>query len=53
VWYDPTGRAALNLSAGYLITRPRLTLLYEGRLNRRSLRADTAVFSVGLAYKLF
>jgi hypothetical protein len=53
VWYDPTGRAALNLSAGYVITRPRLTLLYEGRLNRRSLRADTAVFSVGLAYKLF
>jgi hypothetical protein len=52
-WYDATGRIALNVFAGYVVTRPRVTWLDDGRLTTRSVRGDTAVLSFGLAYKLF
>ena len=53
VWFDMNSRTAFNVSAGYLITRPRTTFFEDGRLTARTLRADTSLVSVGLAYKLF
>ena len=53
MWFDLSGRAALNLSAGYVVTRPRLTLVSGGEVIRRRLRADTLLIRVGLAYKVF
>jgi hypothetical protein len=39
--------------AGYLITRPRATFFEEGRIDTRTVRADSALVRVGLVYKLF
>jgi len=53
LWYDINSRAAVNVFSGYVITRPGMTFLENGQFTRRSVRADAAVLSVGLAYKLF
>lgn len=53
IWFDANRRIALNAFAGYLVTRPRTTLVEQGQLVERTLRADTAVMHVGVAYKVF
>jgi hyperosmotically inducible protein len=53
LWYDINSRAALNVFAGYLITRPGMTFLESGQFVRRSVRADATLLTVGLAWKLF
>jgi hypothetical protein len=53
LWYDVNGRFAINVFGGYVVTRPQTTFLERGAFTRRSVKADTAIFSVGLAYKLF
>lgn len=53
LWYDINSRTAFNVFVGYLITRPGMTFLEGGQFVRRSLRADAALVSVGLAWKLF
>jgi hypothetical protein len=53
IWRDLNARLALNAFAGYLVVRPRITVLDDERVDARSLRADTAVVRVGLAYKVF
>lgn len=53
LWLDLTSRIALNVSTGYVITRPQMTFLEDGRFAKRAIRADTAIFNVGMAYKLF
>jgi hypothetical protein len=52
-WFDLSGRVALNLSAGYVITRPRLTVIDDGQIVRRRLVADTLIVRAGVAYKIF
>ncbi len=53
LWLDLTNRVALNVFTGYVITRPQMTFLENGQFARRSVRADTAVLNVGMAYKVF
>lgn len=53
LWYDVNSRAALNFFTGYVITRPQVTYLEFGDFAKRTVRADTAVVNIGLAYKLF
>ncbi len=53
VWMDLNGRFALNLSGGYVVTRPRLTMIEDGQVTSRTLRADTLLVHVGLVYKVF
>jgi hypothetical protein len=53
LWVDLSRRTALNVSAGYLVTRPRLSVLEDDRVQPRTLRGDTAILSTGVAYKLF
>lgn len=53
LWYDVNSRAALNFFTGYVITRPQVTYLEFGDFTKRTVRADTAVVNIGLAYKLF
>ena len=52
-WVDLSSRTALNISAGYVITRPRLTLVGPDGVFERPLRADALVLRAGLAYKVF
>jgi hypothetical protein len=53
LWYDLSRRTALNLTVGHVFTRLRLTVLEEGRLEKRSTRGDTTIVHAGLAYRLF
>lgn len=53
VWFDVSRRAALNMSAGYMVTRLRVTFLENGHLVRQNIRGDTTIVQAGVAYKLF
>jgi hypothetical protein len=53
LWIDVDDRVALNLFTGYLVTRPRMTLVEAGEIVDRRVRADSLVVSAGVAYKVF
>lgn len=53
MWIDLNSRIAVNAFAGHLVTRPRISLLENGAIRRRTLRADTTLLRAGVAYKLF
>jgi hypothetical protein len=52
-WIDASRRIAFNVSAHYLVTRPRVTWLDRGRTEERTLRGDAVTISTGVVYKLF
>lgn len=52
-WFDVSRRFALNVSAGYVMTRLRVTVLEGGRLTKQDARGDTAIVHAGVAYRLF
>jgi hypothetical protein len=52
-WFDTSSRVAVNVSAGYVMTRPEITLLDDGEIVRRRLTADAFLLRVGMAYKVF
>jgi len=53
LWFDVSRRAAFNVSANYVITRPRFSVLEDGRVLSRTLHADAVLLSTGVVYKLF
>jgi hyperosmotically inducible protein len=53
LWLDLNSRVAVNFFSGYVFTRPQMTFLENGAFVKRQMRADTAVFDVGVVYKLF
>ncbi|MDH4066411.1 MAG: hypothetical protein OEW19_18570, partial [Acidobacteriota bacterium] len=52
-WVETSRRTAVYMSLGRVFTRPRFTVVEDGRLQERTLSADTTVILFGLAYKLF
>jgi hyperosmotically inducible protein len=52
-WFDVSRRAAVNVSAGYVVTTLQVTFLENGRLVRHGVKGDTAILHMGLAYKVF
>jgi hypothetical protein len=53
LWRDVGNRTVLMISVGHVVTGLRLTVLNDGRLEKRSLRGDTTIVRAGVAYKLF
>jgi hypothetical protein len=53
LWMELSRRTAVNVSIGYLVTRPRLGLLDNGVVRTRTLRGDTTMLNTGVVYKLF
>jgi len=53
VWIDLSKKVGLNVSAGYAVARPRLTIKSSLGEESRRLRADMVVLSAGLVYKIF
>jgi hypothetical protein len=51
--YEASSRVALTSFLGYLVARPRLTMLTDGQLDTHVVRADTVLLSVGVLYKVF
>jgi hypothetical protein len=52
-WYDVSRRVAMNVSAGYVMTGLRVTIIEQGRVAERSISGDTTVVHAGVAYRLF
>jgi len=50
---DALEASAVDSFKYLVVTRPRTTFMEDGAFTRRSVRADAAVFSVGMAWKLF
>ena len=53
VWYDVSRRTVVSVSVGQVRTRLRLTVLDDGRLEKRDARGDTTIVHAGIAYRLF
>jgi hypothetical protein len=53
VWYDVSRRTAVSVSVGQVRTRLRLTVLDDGRLEKRDRSGDTTIVHAGIAYRLF
>ncbi len=53
LWFDVSRRIAFSAFAGYLLARPSVTFLEDGRVTRRTIRGDTVLVSTGIVYKLF
>jgi hypothetical protein len=53
LWVDLNARLAIGLSAGYAVTRPRLTTIEDGSVRTRRVHADALLVKTGLVYKLF
>jgi hypothetical protein len=53
VWRNLSRRTVLNVSAGYVGTRLRVTFLEAGDTHVRRLSGGTAVVSTGVAYRIF
>jgi hypothetical protein len=53
LWIDLNSRIALNVFTGYVMTRPEMTFLEDGQFVKRTVRADSAILNVGMAYKVF
>src|SRR4051812_43889496 len=53
VWFDMSKRVGVNLSAGYLVARPRLTVRSSLGEESARLHADMIVLTAGIVYKIF
>ncbi len=53
IWYDIAPRVGLNFSAGYLFTRPEVTLTTLAGTTTTRWNADMIVLSVGVVYGIF
>ncbi len=52
-WIDMTRKVGLNISAGYMLARPELSLTSDAGTERRRVRADMFIVQVGAVYSIF
>jgi hypothetical protein len=53
VWYDVSEKVGINVNAGYIVARPHVTVRSTLGKERRAVRADHFVLSVGMVYSVF
>jgi hypothetical protein len=53
LWIDTTDRIAFQVSAGYLVARPRVTFASDDRVFASRVRGDALMVSVGAAWWVF
>lgn len=53
VWRDLSSKVGLNVTAGYMIARPHLTVTTTLGEERRRVRADMIMLKAGLVYSIF
>lgn len=52
-WYDINEKMGFNVSAGYMIARPSVTVITPLGRDRQSIRADMFTIKAGLVYSVF
>jgi hypothetical protein len=53
VWFDLTRKIGVNVNAGYMIARPRLTIRSSVANESQRIRADMFSIKIGMAYRVF
>jgi hypothetical protein len=53
MWYDVNKKIGINVNAGYIIARPRVTVTTSLGEDARRIRADVFGVKVGVAYSIF
>jgi hypothetical protein len=53
VWYDLGKKVGLNVSAGYMIARPTVTVRSSLGVDERRVRADMFMVQIGAVYSIF
>ena len=53
LWYDITEKFGFNVSTGYLIARPEVTVISSSGRERLRISADTMSLRAGLVYSIF
>ena len=53
LWADVTRRVGINVFAGYLFTKPRVTFASDAAIVTERISASSVVVSVGVAYWIF
>ncbi len=53
LWYDFTRRAYLNVTAGYMVARPEISIVTPVGIDSRTARADQFVVRAGIVYSIF
>ena len=53
LWADVTRRVGINVFAGYLFTRPRVTFASDASIATERVSASSVVVSAGVAYWIF
>lgn len=52
-WVDLSRKVGLNISLGYMIARPDVTVSSSLGRDTRAIRADVLMFKVGAVYSVF
>ena len=52
-WYDASKKVGLNVTAGYIVARPNVTVSSTAGQDRRRVHADVFVVTVGAVYSIF
>lgn len=52
-WFDVTRKVGINVSAGYMVARPQLTITSTAGQDRRRLNADVIMIKAGVVYSIF
>jgi hypothetical protein len=52
-WYDVNKKVGLNVTAGYIVARPNVTVSSTAGDDRRRVHADVFVLTVGAVYSIF
>jgi hypothetical protein len=53
VWHDISRKIGLNVTAGYMIARPTLTVSTTMGVERQRVRADMFTVKMGLVYSVY
>jgi hypothetical protein len=53
IWHDLSEKVGLNVSVGFLVARPQVTIRSTLGEEQRRIRADTFQVKMGLAYSIF
>jgi hypothetical protein len=52
-WFDVNAKVGINVSMGYMVARPTVTLRTAAQRDRGRVRADVFLFKVGAVYSIF
>ena len=53
IWFDVTQKFGVNVNAGYMFARPRVTIRSSVANESQRIRADMFSVKIGMVYRIF